>query len=280
MEQEKVCRETWAKPVLDGKYPNIKYFTYYGGCQEQSIDEENHTIKCTSDDGLFKTFEKTIEAMTILKDKYSFDYLFRTNTSTYINVGLLNAFIDTLNDDKTVWCGELYDVGLPCPLGGMIYPRGNSVIFSHNIVDVILGFSKYTYCPSENFADDNLIGNILNTYHLLRFEDYKAYLKSYGFAWYSAIPDGTMDWLGNGLSTWNNTNISYDYLKNFISIQVRSYTDRSNENDKLRDLYEVLGDGKADYTEEIKFITDYSHSPMYYKSVWGTNFRVYEKMKY
>lgn len=269
MKQESVCRETWAKGVLDGKYDNIDYYSYTGGWETGSVNKDEHHVFCSSGDGLFETFQKTVECLNLLNENgVEYDYVFRTNTSTFINVGLLNAFINRGINEDTVYCGELYSIGVPCPTNDFIYARGNSIILSKKLIDIILDWSKYVVIPKKLFADDNIIGNIINTYHILRFESHRKYLKSYGFAWNKAIPKtralvnaGTLD---NGVSSWYDDDESYDHLKNFISIQIKTYGNRWLENEKLRKLSNIVCADKDNYDEELNFIDNYMNEPKYF----------------
>ena len=264
--EEMVCRDTWAKPILKGQYDNIEYYSYVGGCERSYVDFHDHRIYCKSGDGIFETYQKTYEVFKLL-DRFDieYDYIFRTNTSTVVNVGLLDAFINSGLNDECVYCGELYTIGLPCPLTNSIYARGNSVILSRHLIDVIMDFDKHVVVPPTLFADDNIIGNTINVYHFLQFADYRDFLKSYGFAWYECYPkEHIMSQLNNGLSSWGNTDSSYEYLKNFISIQIKSYVDRETEFKKMKKLSDIVSRKKDDYTEELEFINKYMANPKVY----------------
>ena len=264
--EELVCRDTWVKPILDGRFDNIEYYSYVGGREESYIDFNEHRIYCKSGDGIYETYQKTYEVFNLL-DKYNikYDYIFRTNTSTVVNVGLLDAFINSGLNDEYVYCGEIYTIGLPCPLINSIYARGNSIILSRHLIDVIKDLNKHVVVPQTLFADDNIIGNIINTYHMLQLSDYRKYIKTYGFAWYECYPkDNRMSQLSNGLSSWGNTDSSYEYLKNFISIQIKSYVDRESESKKMKNISEIVSGIKDDYTEEIEFINRYMANPKVY----------------
>ena len=265
--EEIICRHTWAKPIFDKEYDNIEYFSYTGGHDRSYVDFNDHHIYCKSGDGIFETYQKTYEVFTLL-DKFdiSYDYIFRTNTSTVVNVGLLNAFINSKDiNENYVYCGEIYTIGLPCPLTNSIYPRGNSVIYSKKIIDVIKDFDKHVYVPETLFADDNILGNIVNVYHFLKLEDYRDFIKSYGFAWYECYPkDHNAATLSNGVSSWGNSDDSYEYLKNFISIQIKSYVDRSTEFKKMQKISSIISKKKDDYSDELKFINKYMENPKVY----------------
>jgi hypothetical protein len=121
------------------------------------------------------------------------------------------------------------------------------------------------YVPETLFADDNILGNIVNVYHFLKLEDYRDFLKSYGFAWYECYPkEYVASKLSNGISSWGNDNDSYDYLKNFISIQIKSYVDRSTEFMKMEKISSIISKKKDDYKKELEFINKYMANPKVY----------------
>lgn len=265
-EQEKVVRETWAKPILEGKYDNIDYWSYTASSDNKEwIDKEKHVIYCSGGDGIYQTYQKSVSCFRqLINNNIEFDYIYRTNTSTVLNVGLLNAFVQTLNpDDMVLWGGELYAIGVPCPTPYSIYLRGNSLIMSKKHIEMILDLDKYVTVPPKYFADDNVFANILNLGALLSYIPYKVRIKSYGFAWYKCAT-----WIkhSNGCSTWNNSNKTYEYLKDFIAIQIRSYEDRSLENDRIREISDIINKDKDDYSEELEFIREYSKDPYYWYS--------------
>lgn len=270
IEQEKVCRETWAKPILDGAYDNIEYYSYTTdiNASESYINKEKHKIFCNCDDGIYMTYQKTVECLKVLdKEGIKYDYLFRTNTSTYNNIGLLNAFVQSIENENIAYGGEIYNLPTLCPAPHFCYLRGNSILLSRHLVDIILDFDKHVSVPKVLYADDNMIGNILNTYHILRFEPYKMFIRSYGFAWYKSVEEKANSKfikLNNGCSAWYNSDDSYDYLKNFISIQIKNYTNRDVENKRMRYIDTILNKTKDDYTEELKFIENYSKNAKYY----------------
>lgn len=278
IEQEKVVRETWAKPILDGEYDNIEYYSYTASKSgNEWMDKKNHVIYCSGGDSIWETYQKTISCLKILKkNRVQYDFIYRTNTSTVLNVGLLNALVQTLDKNtKEIWGGEIYAVGVPCPDYYNAYMRGNSIILNKGHIDFILDMDKYIRVPSEFFADDNVIGMLLNLRSYLSYDVPAYWLKSYGFAWYksSKIP------YCNGCSSWNNEDNSYEYLKKFIGIQIKNYGDRTVENDYIREISSIVNIPKDDYTEELEFIRQYASNPMYWRANEGRRIRHYGYFK-
>lgn len=148
-----VISNTWVKDI--NKYDNINYYIYSGGYSSQRINE--HKIECTSKDDLDSTFEKTKEVLLISKAK-DYDYVVRTNTSTYVNIQTLNKFLCekyiSENKDKTV-CGDI------SILNDKIQLRGNSLILTKKDIKNILKFNIQNLPPEiENTHDDVVISYI------------------------------------------------------------------------------------------------------------------------
>ena len=60
----------------------------------------------------------------------------------------------------------------------------------------------------------------------------------------------------------NNTNKSFELLKNVIAIQIRNWYDRSLENKHFNEIHEVFIKNKYDdISKSIDFIYDYSTHP-------------------
>lgn len=87
--EQKQVQNTWAKPIIEGKYGNdICYFCYYGS--DGTFENDYHkgcSIYLNIDDSLQGTYDKTIRCLQYLIEQgYSWERLVRTNSSTYINV--------------------------------------------------------------------------------------------------------------------------------------------------------------------------------------------------
>jgi hypothetical protein len=85
-------RNTWGANL---KKNNIDYFFYEGDWESDEIVGD--TIRLNCDDSLNGTFDKFIKAADIIFSKYNYDFLFRTNLSSYINVDNFISFIKKNN---------------------------------------------------------------------------------------------------------------------------------------------------------------------------------------
>lgn len=256
--EEKAIKETWAKDIIDKKYENIDFLIYRGDNEKNIYEKKENLLLLNCEDDIQATFKKTYLTFKLINKLFEYDYIFRTNTSTYINVNLLNSFVQSLEDDSIIYGGELYSlIECRCPAPLDIFARGSSVLYSKKIVDIIttngIGY-KYL-----ELSDDWCIGNIVNSYHISNKENYLNYIKSYPHAWYKCIEQDYDN--GNTICTYGNTNKDFSFLNKFISIQVKNYINRDNEIKSFYELDEVFKNNTCDNENIIKYINKYSQNP-------------------
>ena len=97
-------KDTWAKAIIKGEIKNCEWYGYTS-CDmhhtEEYVDEKERMIYVKNDDILFTTYSKTRDAYNLLKSTgIEFDYVVRTNCSTFINVKKLVEIITLINKDK------------------------------------------------------------------------------------------------------------------------------------------------------------------------------------
>lgn len=102
-ELEKCGRETWAKEVIDGKYPNIDYWAVYDCKEETHVDEKNHIVYVKTDftkDNIQQLLSRWLVAYDIISKLKQYDYVIRTNTSSWVNIEWMNIFLSYQTDDS------------------------------------------------------------------------------------------------------------------------------------------------------------------------------------
>ena len=197
-------KNNWAKPVIDGKYPNIQFFGYTASKDgKYHIDQKRHIIQVPCDDELFGTAEKTIKTFRFIHELgLEYDYIFRTNTSTYINIPLMNQLVQEIYDEECVWAGILYastDKGGPYPF--CVFPCGKGIIMSKKLVDYVqrIDSLEYAFSIDQSYefnrifpevykiedaaykVDDNFLGLVLNSYFIgKRQENHLKHYKQFG----------------------------------------------------------------------------------------------------
>ena len=263
VEEEQAIRETWLKDVIDDKYENIDYLFYKADEDliNHKYERDNHLLTLRCEDDYDHTFKKSYYAFNLLSKIFKeYDYVFKTNTSTYINIPLLNQFIQELPDDEDYYSSDVYslsNIGAPAPLD--LYGRGNGLILSKKHIDIIIK-EGISFLYIANGPDDAYISNILNSYWIKNGENYIDHIKSFAHGWYRCIPNNND--FKHQLCIFGNTNIDWDFLKKFISIQIKIYhQDRSNEKEKHYELYKVFQENKYDDEElrkQVEFNKEYS----------------------
>ena len=174
-ELEKVSNRTW-RNIDHKKYKNIDvdFWTYTDAKrnEETHVDEKNHIIyikKDYSGDGYSQTFSKTIYALQeINKLGIKYDYLIRTNNSTWVNIPLINHFLSYQEDDSQIFCGMIYSFFWSA---FNMFAGGELMIFPKRNIDIILGLEqKPEEFEKRNIGcDDNLLFGIWNS-RLLRLK--------------------------------------------------------------------------------------------------------------
>lgn len=102
-EMEESCiMNTWGKDAVSND--DFDFFFFKGGYKKNEIDYEHNTIKMTCGDEMYNTSEKMKLAHFLTKD-LNYDYVLITNTSTYINVELIDKFINSGYPEKdAIYC--------------------------------------------------------------------------------------------------------------------------------------------------------------------------------
>lgn len=142
------------------------FFEYYGVlekdtdvCNMVSLDnliketENLYTIEIVSEDGIYRTFEKTVKAFNIVNEHDTYDWFIRINISTYVNIPLLDKIFEML-DYSEIYCSAINTYISDESYLNDIYPRGDFYMFSKETYSKIQPhFSKYV-------LDFNNINNI------------------------------------------------------------------------------------------------------------------------
>lgn len=179
IQQEKNIRELYVKDILEGEYENVDFWVYTASEDEKyHVNKRQHKLYIPCNDSLEGTYDKTYKAFKLIeKLGLEYDYILRTNLSTYINVKVLSNFINSdLIDDKHIYCGSVYCAkNATGPYEFCYYGCGNALLLSKFWVNVITHnhVSKYRYNnfvfnPDEPYykIDDNTIGLVINSYAL------------------------------------------------------------------------------------------------------------------
>lgn len=139
--EEKIILNTWGKPIINGEYDNIKLWFFRGG-EETRLDEENHVLFVKESDTLKSTYKKNLAAFNFFIENDDFDWVIMTNTSTVLNIPLLNKLVnsDILEEDN-YYGGELI-----MQLKSYPFFRGDLILLSRKVVQTL----DYHDCDKYN----------------------------------------------------------------------------------------------------------------------------------
>lgn len=156
----KVVEDTWAKDIINGKYPGIGYYSYTSSSYDMDYINGN-TIYINVSDNIEDTYEKTIKVFEVLRDNgITFDYIIRTNTSVYFNIPLILGMLDK-NKGIDLMGPMLFNINFDMKEYSMII--GNMMFLSRRVVDSLVDnynvYNKNNVILSEgvNPYDDVLI---------------------------------------------------------------------------------------------------------------------------
>lgn len=144
---ENAIRRTWAKKIPN----NVKIFYYYGG--EESFSINGDRIFCKSDESIKNIGYKTLDSFRYVYDNFEFDYIFRTNSSSYINIDNLLRFLENKPMDN--FYSARVNVEKETKL---IFGSGSGYILSRDLIYLVLQNSEKW---NHELVDDVAIGKML-----------------------------------------------------------------------------------------------------------------------
>ncbi len=147
---EQAQLSTWMSKDL----PNVKSFFYYGSTTSTSFKNRELHIKC--DEGINITI-KTLKMFEYCLDNFDFDFIFRTNLSSYVNLNRLYKYCKTLPQEN-IYQGH---IGVH---QGIKFASGSGILLSKDVVKIIT--SMYPKIKSFGLNDDPYIGKILSSQNI------------------------------------------------------------------------------------------------------------------
>lgn len=250
---------------------------YYKKTPDVILDQNDshHLITTYYSDRL--TWHKTYSVFKYLykeneKIYDKFDYVIRTNTSTYVNLPALvytlyrdfnTKTINGVDNTKLTYGVELISsptVKTPKLLD--VYMRGNLMVLTkQTIKNTILKFGQLLQGTTGggetdcNIIDDVMIGNIINSVNNNFDENSFEYLKYYRalpFNWFKAVRQG-YNIRHKSSSKGLESNFESD-LQNYqynIGIQIKNYLNRTIESTHYQEFHEKMFENVfATYSEE------------------------------
>jgi len=108
-------------------HTNIKIFLLYGNSNIDDFDEiKDNIIKSEYDETFPNILEKTLDAFEFVTNKYKYDYIFRTNLSTFTVIEHIQSIINMLP--------ETFIGGTVAPYENFKFIGGMGILISKDII--------------------------------------------------------------------------------------------------------------------------------------------------
>jgi len=177
-ELDKCAKRTWAKDVIDGKYPNIDYWTITDGTDVNRIDKKHKIVYIKNDETIDNTMnllDRWLKAYRIMKEAgYSYEWVLRTNTSTWCNIDVINEFLADEEDEA-----QIYSYNFFAAFWSIfnVYMSGAAMLWSARNIDILAEMVDTSTREFITTAYDDvtmcaLWRNRLNKLGIVRPDDY------------------------------------------------------------------------------------------------------------
>jgi len=159
---KKTQKATWANKKID----DVDIIFYESGTTN-NLKNDELTVNAGS-----KTNEigyKNYQAFKWVSENCEFDYIFRTNTSSYVNQKILFDYINSLsiNTHEHLYSGIIYNLKKSTTGEIIKFASGSGILFNKNTVSSLLNnFDKYDHNEWEDVA----IGKVLNKLNIFPSE--------------------------------------------------------------------------------------------------------------
>lgn len=161
-EEEQACRDTFLK---DAEGAGLSYYFYKGTDGELTIDQESHTMLLPVHDGLGATSKKTIMAFHEALKMEDWDYIIKTNVSTWLDVPKIVKAVDKWEgrEDTNVYGARFLanDASKKVP-----FPRGHFTILSRTLVEGIVKFGPLLVKANGMPKTDDTLLCLSMLYHI------------------------------------------------------------------------------------------------------------------
>lgn len=149
---EKAIKKTWAKH----NFKNVQIVFYKSGSENKLYGNELivNVGSQTKDIGV-----KTLKAIEWVNENLEFDFVFRTNTSSYINIENLLIYIEKIaNRDGFIYDGKLMKLPANETRKEVNFISGAGILMNKNTIDLLIQ-EKSNF--NKNEWDDVALGMIL-----------------------------------------------------------------------------------------------------------------------
>ena len=149
---EQSIRDTWAKKTNS----NIKVlFCYTDNRKKSEIIEDK--LYCNAGDEYYMNIgAKTVSAFEFIEQNYSYNFIYRTNLSSYLDTQILNSLYKYFPKNK-------YYTGVLGNVDGISYCSGSGYLLSRDLVQLVLKNKKDW---NHEYVDDISLGLLLRSHNI------------------------------------------------------------------------------------------------------------------
>ena len=219
-DSEQACRETF---ITDAEKAGVRYYFYRGDAEETSINDETHEMLFPVNDNLAGTARKTILAFKEALKLEDWDYIVKTNVSTWLDVRKIQKAVNAWEgrEDLNIY-GARFLVNSASK--NVPFPRGHFLILSRKLVEGIVEWGP-RFIGAKDFprTDDTLLClSLLYYVQKILGDNYQSRLTEVPsvISWSEEIQD-SVDW-GDALS-----------------VRCKDETDGTNTPDHLRKTHKL-----------------------------------------
>lgn len=142
---EKTIRETWGNNTTS----SVEIIYYYGNGDENKLVGDKFYSK--TPEGLYNIGYKTLNLFEYLINNYDFDYIFRTNLSSYVNI---NSLVDFIKDKPN----DNFYSGVVGNSGDIKFASGSGYFISRDLIKKVIN-NKSNW--DHNLIDDVSLGKLM-----------------------------------------------------------------------------------------------------------------------
>jgi hypothetical protein len=162
---ENSIRKTWLENIKND------YFFYYG-CNRDTYKKDDKLFLNIGDkkETLENIGYKTIEMFKYSLENYDYDFIFRTNSSSYIRIDKLNEYL--LDKQKSNFCSAI----IGTHKGDIKFLSGAGYFLSRDVVEYVV---ENSHNWNHDYIDDVALSIILKNYDFIPSKRYDLHEGNY-----------------------------------------------------------------------------------------------------
>lgn len=165
-----------------------EFYFYDGSNEDFSVEKYKkyaNIVHCVSGDDIHNTYQKSLECYKWIVNDKEFDWVVRVNISTYVNMYMLDNFLNYANKDKIYanqFCAYLYNWHYlnDC------FPRGDAHIVSFDVLKKAIKQSDFLDIDKIKGNTDKVDDVLMGLLYMKSFDD--LYINHYEIINYTFLP--------------------------------------------------------------------------------------------